>query len=218
MRTKKFDFDPADTDDNGLVTVAAIAGAGAVAMNGALASGGTATLDYARRVAIISAGDDSGDTLTIVGTDADGLALTEVVTMANAGTAESTGYFKTITSLTASGASAGDVTIGTADEFVSQTIPIDSASDSPCTIAAVVTGTINYTVQETFSSTSLGDLQSIQWIDLDGVSKDGALTDLLGVTASSEGAAHVGARALRFVVNSFTNGAEVQMYVSQPVR
>ena len=134
MKPKKFDFDPDDTDADGLKTIAAIAGAGALTMNGALVSGGVATMDYARQIAILSAGDDSGDTMTIVGTDADGLALTEVVTMANAGTAESTGYFKTVTSLTASGASAGNVTIGVADEFVSPTIPIDARSDSPCTI------------------------------------------------------------------------------------
>jgi hypothetical protein len=68
------------------------------------------------KVLFTSAGDDSGITFTIVGykvgrlTD---LPVTEVVTGANASTAVSDNFYSVIISITVSGASAGDVSIGT---------------------------------------------------------------------------------------------------------
>jgi hypothetical protein len=218
MRNKTFDFDPDATDADGLVTIASISGAGALTLNGALVTGGVGVMDYARRIAILSAGNDSGDTMTIVGTDADGVALTEVLTMANADTAESTGYFKTVTSLTASGASAGNVTIGVADEFQSQTIVIDARSPYPCTIDVDVTGTITWTVQEMFDSTKRADLQNAKWRDIDGTTTVGALEDMASIVNTDViGVSSVGAKAIRFVVESFTDTAEAQMRVSQPL-
>ena len=60
----------------------------------------------------MSAGDDSGISFTVVGTDVNGDALTETVTGANAGTATSSGFFKTITSITAVGDPAGNMSAG----------------------------------------------------------------------------------------------------------
>ena len=219
MRTTKFDFDPDATDDNGIFTVKAVAGSGALTLDGALVTGTVATMDYARRLDQITAGNDAGITFTYVGTDADGNALTEVLAggAATPSTETTTGYFKTVTSITASGAAAGNVTIGTTDEFTSATIPIDSRSDTPCTIALYFTGTIDITVQEGFDSIKRDDLQSINWFDIDGASEDGGLTDLTAITANAIGASHVGATAVKFVVNSFTDTAEVQMYLSQPL-
>ena len=69
------------------------------------------------KVRFTSAADDSGITFTIVGiTVADaitGKATTEVVTGADSSTADSSNFFAKITSITASGASAGNVSIGT---------------------------------------------------------------------------------------------------------
>ena len=69
------------------------------------------------KVRFTSAGDDSGDTFTIVCiTVAEALpgnSTTEVVTGADTGTADSTNFFTKVTSITASGASAGNVSIGT---------------------------------------------------------------------------------------------------------
>jgi hypothetical protein len=63
-----------------------------------------------------SVGDDSGITFTIVGVkvgDLTGALTTEVVTGANATTAASTNFYTAVQSITASGASAGNVSIGT---------------------------------------------------------------------------------------------------------
>ena len=68
------------------------------------------------KVRFTSAGNDAGITFTIVGIkvgDLTGKFTTEVVTGANASTADSTNFFAYIESITASGASAGNVSIGT---------------------------------------------------------------------------------------------------------
>ena len=61
-----------------------------------LTSLGSVTNSLAQKVTILSAGNDSVNSFTVVGTDAAGAALTETVTGANAGTATSTGSFLTI--------------------------------------------------------------------------------------------------------------------------
>ena len=81
-------------------------------IGGALADGGSVTNASGRQVTILSAGNDSGISFTVVGTDVNGSALSETVTGANAGTATSSGYFKTITSITAVGNPAGNVSAG----------------------------------------------------------------------------------------------------------
>jgi hypothetical protein len=63
-----------------------------------------------------SAGDDSGITFTIVGVkvgDLTGALTTEVVVGADTATASSTNFYTSVQSITASGASAGNVSIGT---------------------------------------------------------------------------------------------------------
>lgn len=154
MRPKTITFTMAVLDADALKTAAAIGGAGALTLNGALASTG---FDVARRVAFISAGDDSGDTFTIVGTNRSGNALTEVVTGANTGTAVSTENFKTVTSITASGASAGNVTIGTYSTADTAWYPVDHVEGIVLNITLSSGAAFTYTVQTTnsnvFSST-----------------------------------------------------------------
>jgi len=90
-------------DADGLSTAAAVGNNAALTLGGALTSGGAYTADTgtARQITLLSAGNDSGITFTVVGTDVNGDALSETVTGANAGTATSTGYFATISSITA---------------------------------------------------------------------------------------------------------------------
>ena len=91
---------------------ASIAGAGALTL--LTQDAGPNGVGY--KVRITSAGDDRGITFTIVGIkvgDLTGKFTTEVVTGANASTADSTNFYAYIESITASGASAGNVSIGT---------------------------------------------------------------------------------------------------------
>jgi len=101
-------------DADGLSTAAAVGNNAALTLGGALTSGGAYTADTgtARQITLLSAGDDSDKSFTVVGTDVNGDALSETVTGANAGTATSTGYFATISSITAVGNPAGNMSAG----------------------------------------------------------------------------------------------------------
>ena len=104
--------------------------------NLALVGGGTVTLSASRQITITSAGNDSDKTFTIMGTDADGNALTEVVTGANANIATSTNYFKTITSIDPSANPAGATTAGIiVDDKI--TLTPSSTTDATITIEGV---------------------------------------------------------------------------------
>ena len=102
------------TDPNGLSTAATISGAAALTLNGALIADSVYTTgtNIGQIITILSAADDTGVTFTTVGTDANGDALTEVITGVNAATASSTGYFQTVTSITTDGATTGNVSAG----------------------------------------------------------------------------------------------------------
>jgi len=101
-------------DADGISTTASISGAAALTINGTLASGGSYTSgdNIGQPITITSAGDDEGITFTVVGTDAVGDALTEVVTGADTAAATSSGYFNTVASITTSASTAAAVTAG----------------------------------------------------------------------------------------------------------
>lgn len=69
-------------------------------------------LDVPRNLTFLSAGNDSGITFTITGTDQYGQTVIETVTGANATTANGIKAFRTVSGIVASGASAGNVSIG----------------------------------------------------------------------------------------------------------
>jgi hypothetical protein len=98
-------------DDDILRTNASIAGAGALA----LLTISVSPYGTGYKIGITSAGNDSGITFTIVGIkvgDLTGANTTEVVTGANVGVATSANFYTVVSQITASGASAGNVKIG----------------------------------------------------------------------------------------------------------
>jgi len=100
------------TDDAYYRANASIADAGALS----LLANTVGPNGYGYKVIITSAGDDSGITFTITGIKVGDLTCTsasEVVTGPNATTATSTNYWARVDSIVASGASAGNVKIGT---------------------------------------------------------------------------------------------------------
>lgn len=98
-------------DDDVLRANASIAGAGALT----LLTTSVSPYGTGYKIGITSAGDDTGITFTIVGIkvgDLTGANTTEVVTGANADVASSANFYTVVSSITASGASAGNVKIG----------------------------------------------------------------------------------------------------------
>ena len=101
-------------DADGISTTASISGAAALTINGTLTSGGSYTSgdNIGQLITITSAGDDTGITFTVVGTNAVGDAQTEIVTGADTAAATSSGYFNTVASITTSASSDAAVTAG----------------------------------------------------------------------------------------------------------
>lgn len=208
MRPKEFDIDVADENLTGFASN--VTGASFVLTATAPTDG------IAHQVSIKndSGTDHSGKTVTLVGTDADNLAQTEVVTGPGAAaTVESTKYFKTLTSATPSSTIGADTfDIGWVDEVTTKTIPIDWRSQIAAAVSVYVTGTINFSVQETFdavqSPATIKPQQDAHWV---------AVTALASKTAHTTAQVSVGATAIRVIVNSYSSGAELQAHVSQPM-
>jgi len=100
-----------------VASATAISTAAGVGNNAALVLvwGSPFTLDAARKITITSAGDDSGKSFTIVGLDQDGNAATESLVGADTGVVTSAGYYTSITSITAVGNPAANVSAGTSN-------------------------------------------------------------------------------------------------------
>lgn len=205
MRPKEIDIDVADENLTGFLSNAT----GATWTLTATA----ATDGLAHQVSIRndSATDHSAKTADLVGTDANGKAQTETINFpAGSATVESALYYKTLTSVTPSATIGGDtMDIGWVDEVATQIVPLDYRSQIAAAVAVDVTGTINFTVQETFDDIQASTLasQSAQWFNI---------TALASKTADTVGSSTAGAVAVRLLVNSYSSGAELQMHVSQP--
>ena len=88
-------------------------GAGALTLNGASVAGGVAYI-FGQPVTVTSAGNDSGITFTIVGLGADGYSsASETITGSNTSIVATKTIFHQVTSVTVSGATASTVTVGT---------------------------------------------------------------------------------------------------------
>jgi hypothetical protein len=201
MRPKSYDIDPTDESLTGFASN--VTGASFTITT-------TATTDgLAHQVSIRndSATDHSGKTVTLVGADANGAALTEVVTgPGSSATVESTGYFKTLTSATPSATIGADTfDIGWVDEVASKTIPLNWRANTAAAISVDVTGTINFTVQQCFQNVLAG--VAPVWENI---------TALTSKTADTQSTAAVGATAVRVITNSYSSGAELQVYIVQP--
>lgn len=180
-------------------TASAVAGAGAVTLNGSLVSGGVATLDNPRRVLFTSAGNDSGITFTLTGKNAAGDTLTEVLTGGNTAAVYSVLDYKQLTSVVASGASAGNVSIGTNGIGGSSWVMLDPWAPSAVAIQLTASGTINYTLQQTLDDpndpTSPVAAASVTWVD-------SADSSVVGATATQQSNYAFAPRYARIKINS----------------
>lgn len=182
------------------ITAISISGAAAGAIT--VGRAGVATLDTPRRVIVTSGGDDSSIAFTIAGTDGTGNAISETLTGANAGIAQSALDYKTVTSILTSGAVATVVEIGTNGVASSQWVRFDDyASVSQVALQCTVSGTVNYTVQQTmddpgwlYSGLTPAD---VTWVD----HPDPAL---VGATATKQGNYGYAPLFARVLLNSGT--------------
>lgn len=210
QRAFTIDIDPANVDDNNiaddLATGTSWSSSDAEWLSTSHPDG------LAHQLVVTTAGNEpagNGPDLTITGTDADGKTITDTVTLPNATTVETSKYFKTVTSASADAATIDTFDIGFVDEVASKTYPLDNYLPYPPTVQADVTGTINFDIEYTNSdiTTNTGQGNFI-WVD------DGNWT---AVTADqTDDLTLPGYRAIRVIVNSYSSGAEIQLYFSFP--
>lgn len=174
------------------------AGAITVGMNG------VATLDNARRVLFTPAGNDASLTYTITGTDWTGSnVISETVSgVANPSTTYTVLDYKTITSITTSGAVASTMTVGTNQICSSPWARLDEfASMAPTSIQVDGSGTVNWTVQGSLndpnSTSNPVAKASMNWINHPDPSlvANSTVTGVQGMYASSP-------KYVRIVMNS----------------
>lgn len=153
-----------------------------------------------------SGNDKSAISITIIGTDQNGATQTETITGPGASaTVESTLYFLTLTSVTpASTWGADTADIGWVDEFATPTLNLNWGAEDVAAVHAGVTGTIDFTIQQTFDP--LDGPLSVVWETLPGAGSQ---------TATSTWNTTGGATGMRLIVNSYSSGAEIRLNVNQ---
>jgi hypothetical protein len=158
--------------------------AGALTLNGSTVSGGVATLSSPQRVKITTA--DSTHTFTITGATASGSVLSEVVT-SNGTSVQSALDYATVTSIVISGAATGAVTVGTSGVASTPWVRFDDFAPAPVSIQCTVSGTVNYTIQQTLddpnSATNPVTPSAVTWVatsDTAGVGATGSIQSNYG--------------------------------------
>lgn len=151
----------------------------------------------------------AGITFTIVGTDANDMAQTEtgITGPASNSTVTSTKHFKTIATVQPSATMGGlVVSIGVSAESVTPMIPLEWRSIAAAAMTVKVTGTINFTVQETYANPFANAHEACPWV---------TVTALSAKTATTSSTVTVGDQAVRLMTNTVTNGATLTWYITQ---
>lgn len=156
MRPSQFIFPAADVA--AICASQTLGGAGALILNGTLVDLASAALGIPRvvlpkiqrTVSLQSGGNLSGVNFTITGFDVRGVAISEVRAGPNANTVETTAQFWTITGVSANGAVASAVQVGTGSVGSTRWWLTDRDKNPVnMSIACVLTATANWTVQDT---------------------------------------------------------------------
>lgn len=206
MRPTFVSYTPADDDTDGFGND--LPGTSGVAF----ALTATTVGDSMAHLVIITPSGSVTGNYSLTGTDADGITQTETLATNTTNAVTSVKYYKTLTQVLApTGIGAETVDIGWTDDVVSPTFPIDWASTAAANIFVDISGTINFTIQETF-----GDVlkpgavpASYPWA---------SISALASKTADTYGQTSVGATAFRVLLNSLTASATIGYYTDQPVR
>ena len=171
-------------------------------INGALASGGVATMDVARRVLITSGADDRTVTFTIYGTNQDGVTIQESIAGSNASTTYTLRDFKTVTRIATSG-NAGSLTVGTNQVASTAWIPINHRNDNISVgfrVSLSSGASLTYDVEHTLS-----DIQDINVVQT-GVIEVGTHAVVTAKTTEADGNYVLPIRGMRLTITAFTSG------------
>lgn len=171
--------------------------------------------DTPRRVLFTPAGAEGTNSTvwTIYGTDWNNTIISESVSGVNNPSTAYTVYdYKTVTRIAVNKAQAGAVTVGTNGIASSRPIFLDPWAMPMTSIQVTVSGTINYSIQQTLddpnSPTNAVSYTSVTWVSHPDSS-------FVAATATAQGNYAYVPRMMRILVNSQTNPAYVVMTVIQ---
>jgi hypothetical protein len=157
----------------------------------------------ARILVLTATANEAARTFTFTGTDADGNTISEILVGPNAASAPTVNAYKTVSSIYVNNNTVGVVSVGTSSSILvaeSKTVVLDFYSRNGVTVAVEVTGTVNYTVRETFDDIlGLGTANAV-WYN------PPAFT---GKTSNTVASLDVGATGMDIQINSYSNGATV---------
>lgn len=215
MRRIEINMDLADVDDDGVFQNQTLGGAGSFTLNGAgVTSGQWVTPDlFAKQIGFASTGNISGVTFTVSGYQDKNktIAISEQLPGPNNNTVETTNYFYSIQSISVSAAVGTNTKAGAVDEAISQIIPIKRSysdrSERQVGLTFIVTGTINYTVQQTNDDIQSLTDRTFNWLDSDD-------TNVVSATASKNSNYIAVPQAMRVKINSYSTGAELLIQVN----
>ncbi len=193
-----------------------VAAAQTVLINGSLTLAAVATTGIdasgaARILLITTTEDDSSGNLVITGTNANGATITETIAMPNSTTKVTTKAYATVTSITTTIAITANISIGTVGTTLSAIdalVALDFYTRIATQVAVEVTGTINFTIKETFDPIMDGT-----------VTADNAVmfspSALSAKTANTVAQLDVGATGVQVIVNSYSSGATLTARIIQ---
>jgi hypothetical protein len=194
---------------NAAIIAASQAGTANTALT--LTSAGVYTLDTFRRIIITSAGNDTGIHFTIVGTNSSGMPVTEALTGASGGAAQSYYDWLTITSITPSGNTAGNVTVGTNGVASTRPMMLDTYGFAQTSIQVDVTGTVNATVQQTLDDCNgAAGFAAVNWVAHPDT------TNLVGLSTTVQGNYAYPPLWVRLLLNSGTGSATIKIIQAGP--
>lgn len=179
------------------IKVTAVSTDGATAGDVTVGVNGTVTMDTPRRVLITTADDETGVVFTIAGTDWNGNPITEAVTGVNNSTVQTAYDFSTVTAITVDGATTAAVQVGTNGVGSSRPIFLDGYALAPTALQVDVSGTVNYTVQQTLDNINDVGFVNVDWVNY----PDSALAS---ATATAQGNFGYVPSATRVLLNSGT--------------
>lgn len=195
---------------NAICLAQSLGAAGNLTINGALASGGVATMDKPRRVILTAAAsDNSGVTFTVYGTNSvDDTIQASSIGPASGGANVDFGVsFKTVTRIAASAATVGNVTVGTNTVADSPPIYLNHYANSQTSIQVTVSGTVNYTVRQTLDNPNSLGIQNVTWVNHSD-------TNVVAATTTQQSNYNYLPRCAKVVLNSGTGSITMTLIQS----
>lgn len=188
---------------NNIATSQTPAGAGNLTLTAGAIAG--TTPDTARRLLFTPAGAEGTNSTvwTVYGTDWNNNTISEAVNGVNNPATVYTVYdYKTVTWIAVNKAQVGAVTVGTNQIASSRPIFLDTFAPAPTAIQVSVSGTVNYTVQQSLDdpNTLTGGYPAVTWLNHpDAV--------LVAATGSAQGNYAYLPRIVRVTLNTESAGA-----------